>query len=330
MTQGMHQVDQVSDLIHQGKRLLLAGDETVLRQLPPGNWIGGTIPYFVGQAGGVFTQNQIYVTELPDFVVKATVKTYDEIDIRQIYLDAPANGFSVIIIPAHSNIHFSFALNCHNYSGFATRPLIGWIAGTSLDELEPAVAQVFDGSTTASYPNRAVVYHIELPPHKIADVQMVNFFNPGAGDTLSFARDGFSAREVLVNGQPAIFVDYLTRNRIDPKLPLVADMHGAMINTSFKAINIAEQRVDFYAPVFAGIEYKIAQPVDNYLLNFETLLPKQASDRIFFACNCVLNYLYAELQGKEMAGITGPMTFGEIAYQLLNQTMVYITIDNLK
>lgn len=330
MTEVIHRVDQVAALIQQGKSLLLAGDETVLSQLPPGNWIGGTIPYFVGQAGGVFTREQIYVTQLPDFAVNATVKSYDESRIRQIYRDAPANGFSVIIIPAHSGIHFSFALNCHNYPGFATRPLIGWVSGISLDELEPVSAKVFDGVAAASYPNRAVVFHVELPPHKIADVQIVNFFQPGDGDTLTFTRDGFSAKTVLVNGQPAIFVDYLARNRIDTKLPLVADMYGAMINTSFKAINIAEQRVDFYAPVFAGVEYKIARPVDNYLKNFETLLPQNVSSRIFFACNCVLNYVYAELQGKKMAGITGPMTFGEIAYQLLNQTMAYVTIENLK
>lgn len=37
MTEAMHQVDQVAALIHQGKSLLLAGDESVLSQLPPGN-----------------------------------------------------------------------------------------------------------------------------------------------------------------------------------------------------------------------------------------------------------------------------------------------------
>lgn len=330
MTETMHPVDQVAALIQQGQSLLLAGDEQVLRQLPPGNWIGGTIPYFVGQAGGVFSRNQVCITRLPDYVVRVAITTYDETTIHQVYRDAPPNGFSVIIIPAHSNIHFSFALKCHNYPGFATRPLAGWVSGISLDASESAVPLVFDGATATAHPNKAVVMHVELPPHKIADVQIINFFQPGQGDTLTFTQDGFSAREVLVNGQPAVFVDYLARNRIDTRLPLLADMHGAMINTSFKAVNRAEQRVDFYAPVFAGVEYKIARPIANYLENFEAQLPHETGDRIFFACNCVLNFIYADLQNKEMAGITGPMTFGEIAYQLLNQTLAYVTIENLK
>ena len=49
---------------------------------------------------------------------------------------------------------------------------------------------------------------------------------------------------------------------------------------------------------------------------------------LFFSCNCILNYLYSELEGKKTGGITGPITFGEIAYQLLNQTMVYLTIED--
>ena len=46
-----------------------------------------------------------------------------------------------------------------------------------------------------------------------------------------------------------------------------------------------------------------------------------------FACNCVLNYLHGQLEGRRTGTVLGPMTFGEIAYQLLNQTMVYITVQ---
>jgi hypothetical protein len=41
-----------------------------------------------------------------------------------------------------------------------------------------------------------------------------------------------------------------------------------------------------------------------------------------------LNYLYANLEGKKTGHIVGPMTFGEIAYMLLNQTLVYLTFEN--
>jgi hypothetical protein len=34
------------------------------------------------------------------------------------------------------------------------------------------------------------------------------------------------------------------------------------------------------------------------------------------------------LQGRQTARLTGPITFGEVAYQLLNQTAVYLTLEH--
>ena len=33
-----------------------------------------------------------------------------------------------------------------------------------------------------------------------------------------------------------------------------------------------------------------------------------------------------KLEGKKTGAFTGPITFGEIAYQLLNQTLVYLEV----
>lgn len=41
-----------ADMIRGGATLAIAGDESVLAALPAGHWIGGTIPYFMGQEGG--------------------------------------------------------------------------------------------------------------------------------------------------------------------------------------------------------------------------------------------------------------------------------------
>ncbi len=38
----------------------------------------------------------------------------------------------------------------------------------------------------------------------------------------------------------------------------------------------------------------------------------------------MLNYVYGKLEGRHTGKLTGPITFGEIAYQLLNQTLVYL------
>ena len=68
MSQVMYNVNEVTEKINNGKNLLLAGDESILSKLPKGNWIGGTIPYFMADEGGVFTKDKIYVTEIPDFI----------------------------------------------------------------------------------------------------------------------------------------------------------------------------------------------------------------------------------------------------------------------
>ena len=49
-----------------------------------------------------------------------------------------------------------------------------------------------------------------------------------------------------------------------------------------------------------------------------------------FTCNCILNYVHSSLEGRRTGDVVGPMTFGEIAYQLLNQTLVYVTVSDAR
>ncbi|MCR8916093.1 hypothetical protein FDP08_10165 [Marinobacter panjinensis] len=49
---------------------------------------------------------------------------------------------------------------------------------------------------------------------------------------------------------------------------------------------------------------------------------------LVFGCNCILNYLHSALEGRKTAQLTGPITFGEVAYQLLNQTAVFLTVEH--
>jgi hypothetical protein len=83
-----------------------------------------------------------------------------------------------------------------------------------------------------------------------------------------------------------------------------------------------------YSAVFEGVAYKFAQPVNDYAARFQTAVDEKEGAPAF-ACNCILNFLYGELEGKKTGAITGPITFGEIAYQLLNQTMVCLEVNKL-
>jgi hypothetical protein len=329
MTIGMYSINDVKDMITAGKRLLLAGDEAALRALPNGSWIGGTIPYFMAAQGGVCTKKSIFATPLPEYVLRVQTKIYDEKTIANVYNDAPEQGFSTMIIPASSATHLDFALNAPQFENFATRPLIGWISGVLLDDLGTVTPKVFDGTQGKAFENAAVVLNAELPEDKLVDIGILNIFEQGGGDTITFPKNGFSTQEAVVNGNTVNFADYLAEKEVDTKLPLVADLFGAMINTSFKGVDEANKQVDFYAPVFEGIEYKIASPVGDYVKDFQNRIPQGAGDHLVFSCNCILNYLYAGLEGKKTAGFIGPVTFGEIAYQLLNQTLAYLTIEDI-
>jgi hypothetical protein len=328
--QKLYNEKDVMGMIKKGKKLILAGQESLLKELPDGRWIGGTIPYFMGDNGGEFTTEKIFINEVPDYAKDIKLIAYTEDTISKVYEDAFPNGLSVIIIPASSPVHLSFALNAPSYKNFAMTPLIGWISGINLADAGKTKAKVFFGEKYKSFENAAVVMHIELPQSKYAEINIVNIFKQGSGDIISFENTSFSVKDAIINGAKVNFADYIKKNNIDIKLPLVANYSGAMINISFQAVNEAEKKVDFYAPVFKGVDYRLAAPVGDYVSEFTKKMPTADVNNIFFSCNCILNYLYSELEGKSTGGVTGPITFGEIAYQLLNQTLAYVTIKDVK
>ena len=319
-------LEEVKELINKGKSLLIAGDETLIAQLPQGNWIAGTIPYFMGEHGGVTTNDLIFVNILPDYIKEFKIEEYTTDSIKNIYNDSYKNGFSVIIIPSTSDIHFKFAIEAPNFENFATTPLIGWISGSLTEDILTKKAKVAFGNNTKISEKSAAVMHVNLPDDYYADLSIINIFEPGDGDVLMFSKDGFSFENITINGKSESFVSYLVYNNIDIKLPLVADYSGASINTSFQSIDLENNIVNLYAPVFKDVQYKIAKPIDNYVQAFNSRINNVRTENIAFSCNCILNYKYGELEGKKIEGITCPITFGEIAYQLLNQTFAYLSI----
>lgn len=325
----MNEIGEIKEKIARGKKLLLAGDEEILKQVPPGAWIGGTIPYFMTEEGGLSTRSKIYVAELPDFISNIEMVIYDQTNISNIYSDAPKNGFSIVIMPGSCQTHLEFALNAPNYKDFAIRPLIGWIAGVHLNDLEKITPKVILGSNKTIIEDGAVVVHVTLPDTHVAEVGIVNIFEQGDGDTIFFPETGFNAREVEINGVKTNFADYISEKHLDTRLPLVADYYGARVNVSFQSVDQSKREVLLYAPVFAGVPYKHAKAIEDYVQQFTSQVPTYLNKQVVFSCNCILNYQYSKLEGKKVGEITGPATFGEVAYQLLNQTMVYLTITDL-
>jgi signal transduction histidine kinase len=320
----MVRADEFSSQLAAGRPLFVAGDEEVLRRLPKGDWVGGTSAYFISEEGGLHSRERMSAVAAPAFATGFEIKVYDACSVADVYTDAPENGYSLIVIPAASNTLRAFALN----ENFASRPLVGWVTGVDLSELGKAAPRVFDGRTGRSYDDAAVVLHVSLPRSKTAEVGLINIFEPGDGDVLTFPADGFSAKEVFVDGKLVPFVPYLKERRLDTRFPLVADYNGALVNTSFQSVDDESQEVRFYGPIFRGVRYRHARPIGDYLAAFSAQLPKELEGGVDYSCNCILNYLYARLEGRRTPGFTGPATFGEIAYQVLNQTLVYLKITD--
>ena len=314
--------------IRSGAYLSIAADESLLRRLPPGNWLAGSIPYFMAQNGGETSRQKLFVTELPTHAGTPHLRWYDVGNLHKVALDAPAHGLTMLIVPAFSDVHSRFAREAPAFEDMYMKPLVGWIAGVHLDDLGQAAPVVVNGQTLVFSHDRALAVHIPLPESIYPRIDILNLFRPGGGDAIRFPSTGFSAQECFVNGQLVNLAQYLTQKGIDTRLPLVADYSGAMINVSFKAVDATAGRVDFYAPVFDDVEYRVAEPVPDYVRAFAQSLPGDALGARW-SCNCILNYLYGELEGLRTGPITGPMTFGEIAYQLLNQTMVYVNLEQL-
>lgn len=325
MTNRLLTVSDAAAAIESGRVLLLAGDASALQQLPRGNWIGGTIPYFMTEEGGCHETERVYVTELPVAPDACRFVTYDANTISSVVTDADTGVLTFLILPGFSAVHEAYAKGAPDFPGMYMRPLVGWISGVSLDRLGEETPQTFLGPSATASPALAVAVHAPLPEGTDAHIDILNLFTPGEGPVLSFPETSFAVSDCYVDGKAVNLAQWITQQGVDTRLPLVADYCGAMINTSFAGVDPEAGEVKFYAPVFPGVEYRLATPVTNYAQEFTRHV--QSDLKPVFACNCILNYLYGELEGRQLPGPTGPVTFGEVAYQLLNQTMVYVNFD---
>ena len=315
--------NDASDMIARGRLLHISGTETLLKKLPKGNWIGGSTEYFMTEDGGKVTNEMLFVTE-PHFH-KCKIKTYDGKSISKITGDAFDNGFSIVILPFDSDVHKIYAGKASEFEDIFVKNIIGWVSGVNLGVPGQTPIAV-NGLTGEAFSDRAVVLHIDVPDDKLVSLGIVNIFDQDENSPVfEFTNEGFSAKSCLVDGKKVEFADYIAQKKIDTQLPLVGDYSGQGINISFKTIENGV--VNFYAPVFPGIKYKMAKPLKSYEKEFNTQLEKMKNVQAVFSCNCILNFLYGELEGKNIKSFHGPITFGEVAYQLVNQTLVYVTIS---
>ncbi|MCR5684339.1 MAG: hypothetical protein K6G81_02820 [Lachnospiraceae bacterium] len=316
-------LENTISMINEGKVLLIAGDDSLLSQLPSGKWIAGTTPYFITDEGGIKTKDRLFVNEV-DYATKVSVNVYGKYNVFQIVEDCFDNGLTALVLPFGAEVTAKYAKEAPDVEELLMHPTVGWVSGFDLDT--DSVAKVYDGTTGKAYTDKGVAMHIELPEGKTAMINIVNIFEDDKTDpVITFSDNSLEVTKCSVNGQEVVFADYIRKKGINTQMPLVADYNGVYINTSIKAVG--DGKVSLYAPVFKGHEYRFATSVSNYAEKFKSKIESAGATKPVFSCNCILNYLYGELEGKKTPPYAGPITFGEIAYQLINQTLVYCEIE---
>ncbi len=315
-------LEETISLINEGKILHIAGDDSLLSALPKGKWIGGTTPYFIGEEGGVCTKDRLSVTEI-GFAEDIKITSFGKYNVFQIVEECFDNGLNLIILPYGSDVVTKYSKEAPEVEELLMHPTMGWISGFKLDE--QGVAKVYDGMSGEAYSDRAVVMFIKLPEGKSAMINMINIFTDDKSDpVIRFSDNELSVRNCTVDGRETNLSEYIEKNGINVMMPLVADYNGAYINTSIKAVE--NGTVSFYAPVFKDVEYRFAKPVGDYAEEFKRSIDAAGPHDPIISFNCISNYMNGELEGKKIPPYTGPITFGEVAYQLLNQTLVYCEI----
>ncbi len=104
----LQDVTTVAERIEKGEPLMVAGDESLLAQLPKGNWLGGTVPYFMADSG-VVARKQLFASEISGSVASARTQVYGADSLERIVADAPENGYTLLIVPFGSRAHERFA-----------------------------------------------------------------------------------------------------------------------------------------------------------------------------------------------------------------------------
>lgn len=328
MKSNLYTAEEVRGFIAQGKKMVLAGDEEILAALPAGNWIGGTTPYFMDAEKGTCTRDMIFVDDFTDIAENISIQTYPALNLRHIGNDGFFNGFTVVILPLDSPSYYEFAHNSLTYPGIYQNPVVGFVSGINVADFGKITAKAINGKTRLLSHDHAVAMHVELPPNKIARTEILGLdrIHPQA-KSIVFPKTSFTQSACLIDGKPANIAEYITELREKHHLfgPLICNTNGALINRDIKHIDLSKGTVSFYSPLYESDVYYIGEVQPNYQELFNDWLNKR-TQKAAYCSICITYYFQGNLENKKV-NIEGAFAFGEIAFQLLNKTLVLLEID---
>lgn len=327
MKKQLFSIDETNQLINSGRKLIITADEILLDKLDKGDWIGGTIPYFMTDAGGEKSKDRLFVDDLTDIGTDFKFLEYDAQSIDSITTNNFENGFVILILPFGSEIQKNFSLNCLNYTDLLKNPLLGYVAGFDLNDNNNPTSYVYYGKNRGKSGIKGAAIHVALPENEVARVEIIN---PNSIDdnspVFTFPVTSFEQSDCKIDGIDGNIADYLISiGHPTMGIPLISSTNGTLINRDIQLIDKENRKVNFFSPVYSDEKYKLAKKSEDFTSLFKNKLQIDKNEAVY-SCLCLSFYLLGNLENKSI-NINGAFTFGEIAYQLLNQTAVFLLID---
>lgn len=352
MKRQLYDLEQVKKFISDGRAMVLSGGEEVLSSLPKGNWIGGTSTYFMNTDKAVVSKQKIFVDDFTDVAENFKISLYSTKNIHEISIDAYENGFTTLILPSDSPVYSDFGFNSLSYDKIFNNPVVGFVAGVIPDEIvnkyetsdgsdkvydrtkregdnEVPLPTVFNGQTLEKYHDVGVAMHVELPDNKVARVEILNVEQIDKDSpNITFPKTDFVQSECFIDGERHNIADFLLKEVQRTNYNIVADYNGSIVSRDIKLINPLLREVHFYTAVFDDEVYYLASRIDDYKRMFDRDLEFINKDNVLYSCVCMSCYMRGDLDQRKI-DIEGVFGFGEIAYHVLNRTLIYLEIDEI-
>ncbi|GHV10801.1 hypothetical protein AGMMS49938_00420 [Fibrobacterales bacterium] len=326
---------EATELIRSGGSFSFIGDERALAKLPKGNWVGGTTCYFTIDGKSVEERDKVFVIDYPAVAKLEKISLYKGETVSNVTNDAPENGFTILFMPAGSGASLHYSQFAPTYPGLFLKPIAGWITGMYLPDWNPAsthkdkLPKTFNGLTGESDTDSAIAMHFSLPQGKFAIVKTINpFVARKDSPVIRFeGNNSLIVRDAFVDGKKVNLPKYILENKVDFRFPIQANYSGTLINVSLPP-EIQGEEMLLHQAVFSDMDYRFTEVAPEFKDSQKSCANNVIDPKKFIAgCSCILNHLSFNTNGGALCGIDGPLTFGEICYQIVGNTSVYLEME---
>ncbi len=320
---------EVVDFINSGRIMLLSGSEKALSGLPAGKWIGGTTPYFMDGVGKL-DEDKIFVDDFTLIAQDSKLEVFDSSNIQDIAKKGFKNGFIVMTMPIDSDVYFQFSDHSLEYDNIYDNPLVGFVSCCKFEDFGNVQTYSVSGIDGKLVSDKAVALYVALPDYLTARCEIMNFDTIDENTSkVVFPKTSFVQSDCLIDGKPGNISDYF-ENVVKAKLgkytQMITSQNGALINRDPRVVNTKTGETSFFSPVYAGDEYYLVKNGSDYFKMFNDNLKSKTAD-VVTCLSCISYYFGGNFEGRSICK-NGVYAFGEIAYQLLNKTIVTLEIDH--